>query len=101
MAERRVKEIGIRKANGAKTEDIIKLLTTDFTKLVIISFIFSAPVAWYIMRMWLENFVYKTNITIWIFVVAGVLALVIALLTVGYQSTKAALKNPVDALRYE
>jgi len=101
MAERRVKEIGIRKANGAKTEDIIKLLTKDFTKLVIISFILSAPVAWYIMRMWLENFVYKTNITIWIFVVAGVLALVIALLTVGYQSIKAALKNPVDALRYE
>ncbi len=101
MAERRVKEIGIRKANGAKTEDIIMLLTTDFTKLVIISFIVSAPVAWYIMRIWLENFVYKTNITIWIFVVAGVLALVIALLTVGYQSVKAALKNPVDALRYE
>jgi ABC-type antimicrobial peptide transport system permease subunit len=101
MAERRVKEIGIRKANGAKTEDIIMLLTTDFTKLVIISFIVSAPVAWYIMRMWLENFVYKTNITIWIFVVAGVLALVIALVTVGYQSVKAALKNPVDALRYE
>ncbi len=101
MAERRVKEIGIRKANGAKTEDIIMLLTTDFTKLVIISFIVSAPVAWYIMRVWLENFVYKTNISIWIFVVAGVLALVIALLTVGYQSVKAALKNPVDALRYE
>jgi ABC-type antimicrobial peptide transport system permease subunit len=101
MAERRVKEIGIRKVNGAKTEDIIQLLTTDFTKLVVISFILSAPVAWYIMRIWLENFVYKTNITIWIFVIAGVIALFIALLTVGYQSVKAAIKNPVDALRYE
>jgi ABC-type antimicrobial peptide transport system permease subunit len=101
MAERRVKEIGIRKVNGAKTIDIIKLLTTDFSKLVLISFVLSAPVAWYIMIMWLENFVYKTNISIWIFVIAGILALVIALLTVGYQSVKAAIKNPVDALRYE
>jgi len=101
MAERRVKEIGIRKANGAKTEDIFKLLTKDFTKLVIISFALTSPVAWYIMQRWLENFVYKTNITLWIFLFAGILALVIAWLTVGYQSIKAALKNPVEALRYE
>jgi len=101
MAERRIKEIGIRKANGAKTEDIIMLLTKDFTKLVIISFVLTSPVAWYIMQKWLENFVYKTNITLWIFFVAGVLALVIAWLTVGYQSINAALKNPVEALRYE
>ena len=101
MAERRVKEIGIRKANGAKIEDIVWLLSKDFAKLVIISFALSTPIAWYIMKMWLENFVYRTNITAWIFVIAGVMALVIALLTVSYQSTKAALKNPVEALRYE
>ncbi len=101
MAERRVKEIGIRKANGAKTEDIVKLLTKDFTKIVFIPFAFASPVAWYIMHKWLENFVYKTNITLGIFLFAGALALVIAWLTVGYQSIKAALKNPVEALRYE
>ena len=101
MAERRVKEIGIRKANGAKIEDIVWLLSKDFAKLVIISFILSTPLAWYIMKMWLENFVYRTNVTVWIFVLAGVMALFIALLTVGYQSVKAALRNPVEALRYE
>jgi ABC-type antimicrobial peptide transport system permease subunit len=101
MAERRVKEIGIRKANGASTKDIIKLLTKDFTFLVIISFMFTAPVAWYTMNKWLENFVYKTNISLWIFLLAGIMALVIAWLTVSYQSIKAAFRNPVDALRYE
>ena len=101
MAERRVKEIGIRKANGAKIEDIVWLLSKDFAKPVIISFILSTPLAWYIMKMWLENFVYRTNVTVWIFVLAGVMALFIALLTVGYQSVKAALRNPVEALRYE
>jgi putative ABC transport system permease protein len=101
MAERRVKEIGIRKANGAMTRDIIRLLTKDFTILVIISFILTAPVAWYIMNKWLENFVYKTNITLGVFMLAGCMALVIAWLTVSYQSIKAAIKNPVEALRYE
>lgn len=101
MAERRIKEIGIRKVNGAKIEDIVWLLSRDFARLVIISFVFSTPIAWYIMKMWLENFVYRTNITAWIFAIAGVLALVIALLTVSYQSAKAALKNPVETLRYE
>jgi ABC-type antimicrobial peptide transport system permease subunit len=101
MAERRVKEIGIRKVNGAMTQDIIKLLTRDFTLLVIISFIITAPIAWYIMRKWLENFVYRIDISPWIFILAGIMALVIAWLTVSYQSIRAAFRNPVDALRYE
>jgi ABC-type antimicrobial peptide transport system permease subunit len=101
MVEKRIKEIGIRKVNGASLQNIIGLLTKDFTKWVLLSFIIASPFAWYIMDNWLQNFEYRIDIAWWIFVLAGSIALIIAWLTVSFQSIKAALKNPVDALRYE
>jgi putative ABC transport system permease protein len=97
----RTKEIGIRKINGAKISEILTLLNLDFVKWVIIAFIIATPLAYYTMHIWLENFAYKTELSWWIFALAGLLALGIALLTVSYQSYKAAVKNPVESLRYE
>ncbi len=98
---KRTKEIGIRKVNGAKISEILTLLNKDFIKWVAIAFVIATPIAWFAMNKWLENFAYKTNLSWWIFALAGLLALAIALLTVSYQSWKAAVKNPVEALRYE
>jgi putative ABC transport system permease protein len=98
---RRTKEIGIRKVNGAKISEILAMLNKDFAKWVIIAFIIAAPVAYFAMHQWLENFAYKTELSWWIFALAGLLALGIALLTVSWQSWKAATRNPVEALRYE
>ena len=99
--EKRTKEIGIRKVNGASTSSVIFLLNKDFTALVVVSFIIAAPASWLIVQKWLSEFAYKTNITPWIFMASGILALTIALLTVSWQSWKAARRNPVEALRYE
>jgi putative ABC transport system permease protein len=96
-----VKEIGIRKINGAKVSEILTLLNKDFIKWVAIAFIIATPIAYYAMNKWLENFAYKTTLSWWIFALAGVLALGIALLTVSWQSWRAATRNPVEALRYE
>jgi putative ABC transport system permease protein len=101
IIQKRVKEIGIRKANGAALHNIIGLLTRDFTRWVILSFVIASPFAWYLMQNWLSHFAYRINISWWVFLLSGALALIIAWLTVGIQSVKAALKNPVDALRYE
>jgi putative ABC transport system permease protein len=101
MNERRTKEIGLRKVNGAKVAEVIILLNKDFVKWVSIAFLIAIPIAWFIMHKWLENFAYKTGLSWWIFVLAGVIALVIALLTVSWQSWRAATRNPVEALRYE
>jgi len=101
VIELKRKEIGIRKINGAKIGEVIFLLNKDFIRWVIIAFIIACPVAWLVMNKWLENFAYKTNLSLWIFALAGVMALGIALLTVSWQSWKAATKNPVEALRYE
>jgi len=101
IAELRTKEIGVRKVNGAKISEILALLNKDFVKWVIIAFVIATPVAWYAMNKWLENFAYKTSLSWWIFVLSGVLALGIALLTVSWQSWRAATRNPVEALRYE
>lgn len=100
-AESRNKEIGIRKVNGAKISEIIIMLNKGFIKWVALAYVIACPVAWYIMNKWLENFAYKTTLSWWIFVIAGVLAFGIALLTVSWQSWKAATRNPVEALRYE
>ena len=100
-SQRRTKEIGIRKVNGAKVSEILAMLNKDFIKWVAIAFIIATPVAYYVMQKWLENFAYKTNLSWWIFALAGLLALGIALLTVSWQSWKAATRNPVEALRYE
>ncbi len=95
------KEIGIRKVNGARISEILAMLNKDFVKWVAIAFIIATPIAWYTMNKWLENFAYKTELSWWIFALAGMLALGIALLTVSWQSWKAATRNPVEALRYE
>jgi putative ABC transport system permease protein len=100
-AERRTKEIGVRKVLGATAPGIVALLSKDFLKLVGIAFVVAAPVAWFAMNRWLEGFAYRIEIGPWVFVLAGALALVIALLTVSYQALKAALADPVRALRYE
>ena len=99
--QRRTKEIGIRKVNGAKVSEVMVMLNKDFVKWVAIAFVIATPVAWYAMNKWLENFAYKTELSWWIFALAGLLALGIALLTVSWQSWKAATRNPVEALRYE
>ncbi|NQU51316.1 MAG: ABC transporter permease [Bacteroidetes bacterium] len=98
---KRTKEIGVRKVNGAKTGEVIILLNQTFIKWVAVSFVIAAPITWFAMNKWLENFAYKTTISWWIFAGAGVFVLVIALITVSLQSFKAARKNPVEALRYE
>ena len=101
ISQQRTKEIGIRKVNGAKVSEILSLLNKDFVKWVIIAFVIATPVAYYAMNKWLENFAYKTTLSWWIFALAGFLALGIALLTVSWQSWRAATRNPVEALRYE
>ncbi|QGY44622.1 FtsX-like permease family protein [Maribellus comscasis] len=100
-SRRRVKEIGIRKVNGATISEILALLNKDFVMWVGISFVLAIPAGWYFMHKWLESFMYKTNLSWWIFSLAGIIALAIALVTVSIQSWKAASKNPVEALRYE
>jgi putative ABC transport system permease protein len=97
----RVKEIGIRKVNGAKVSEILTMLNRDFVKWVTFAFVIACPVAWYTMNNWLSNFAYKTDLSWWIFALAGAVAFSIALLTVSWQSWKAARRNPVEALRYE
>ena len=97
----RVKEIGIRKVNGARISEILAMLNKDFVKWVAIAFVIATPISYYAMNKWLENFAYKTELSWWIFALAGLLALGIALLTVSWQSWKAATRNPVEALRYE
>lgn len=97
----RVKEIGIRKVLGANVAGIVALLSRDFLTLVVIALLVASPIAWYVMNGWLENFAYRIDIQWWIFFLAGAMALVIAFLTVSYQSIRAALANPVKSLRNE
>jgi putative ABC transport system permease protein len=101
ISEMRTKEIGIRKVNGACVSEVMAMLNRDFVKWVVIAFVIATPIAYYAMHYWLENFAYKTELSWWIFALAGLLALGIALLTVSWQSWKAATRNPVEALRYE
>jgi len=97
----RVKEIGIRKINGARVSEVLLILNRDLIKWVVIAFVVATPVSWFIMHKWLENFAYKTSLSWWIFALTGVLALFITLVTVNWQSWRAATRNPVEALRYE
>jgi len=99
--QRQEKEIGIRKVNGARNSEILLMLNRDFVKWVLIGFVVATPLAYYAMNKWLENFAYKTTLSWWIFALSGLLALMIAMLTVSWKSWKAATKNPVEALRYE
>lgn len=100
-AEQRTKEIGIRKVLGATVSNIIGLLSKDFIKLVVISFVIAAPVAGYFMNKWLDGFAFKTDLSWWIFAVAGISALLVALLTISVQAISAALANPVKSLKTE
>src|SRR5664279_3786780 len=99
--QRRVKEIGIRKVNGAKISEILAMLNKEFINWVVIAFVISIPIAWYFMYKWLKSFAYKTDLSWWIFALGGLMALGIALLTVSWQSWRASSRNPVEALRYE
>ena len=101
IIEWRTKEIGIRKINGATVPEVMLLLNIDFVKWVVIAFIIAAPVSYFSMHKWLESFAYKTGLSVWIFVIAGLIASGIALLTVSWQSWRAATRNPVYALRNE
>ncbi|MBO0948388.1 ABC transporter permease [Fibrella forsythiae] len=100
-AERRTKEIGIRKVLGASVSSIIQLLSADFLTLVALSFLVAFPAAWYVMREWLQNYPYRVDISIWTFVAASALAILVAFLTVSFQSITTALTNPIKSLRSE
>ncbi len=101
MAEQRTKEIGIRKVMGASARSIVLLLSKGYTKLILLALIVAIPVSYFAMRQWLSDFAYRTDMSVWVFAGAGAAALLIAWLAVSYQSLKAALANPVDALRNE
>jgi hypothetical protein len=101
MAESRTKEIGIRKVLGASVTGIVALLSKDFLKLVIVSFVIASPIAWWMMKGWLKNFPYHISIGWWIFILAGVITVFVALGTVCYQAIKAAMMKPVESLRTE
>jgi len=101
IVTRRTKEIGIRKVNGANYSDILVLIFKAFVTWILLGLLLATPISLYTMQQWLQNFAYKTSISGWTFILAGVIALVIALLTVGWQTYRAATKNPVEALRYE
>ncbi|MDM9632712.1 ABC transporter permease [Robiginitalea aurantiaca] len=97
----RKKEIGIRKVNGATITQVLTLLNKDFVKWIALAFIIAVPVSWYVMNQWLEGFAYRTALSWWIFALAGITALLIALLTVSWQSFRAAIANPVESIRDE
>ncbi len=101
VAEQKTKEIGIRKVLGASVASIVLLLSKEFTKLVLVATLVAWPLAYFAMRLWLQDFAYRIDLSVWIFLLAGAIALLIAWLTVSWQAVKAALANPIEALRYE
>jgi putative ABC transport system permease protein len=100
-AQRRVKEIGVRKVLGASVPHVVALLSKDFLKLVLIALVLAVPIAWYLMNEWLKDFAYRINIEWWIFLVAALIAIIIAFITISTQAIKAAISNPVKSLRTE
>jgi putative ABC transport system permease protein len=101
LVARRTKEIGIRKVNGAIVFNILLMFNSNFIKWFAIAFIIACPLAWVCMNKWLENFVYRTELELWVFAAAGITVLIVTLATVCIQSWRVATRNPVEALRYE
>jgi putative ABC transport system permease protein len=99
--QQKIKEIGVRKVNGATVFEIIKMLNKDFVKWVLIAFVIAVPIAYYAMNKWLETFAYRIDLSWWIFVLAGILALIIALATVSWNTFISARRNPVKSLMHE
>ena len=97
----RTKEIGIRKVLGASTQNVVYILSKDFMMLVIVAFILAVPVSWWIMHSWLQDYAYRININWWVFIVAGIISVSIALITISVQAIRAAMSNPVKSLRTE
>ena len=101
MISKRTREIGVRKVFGASASSLFILVFSDLTKLILIAFVIAVPVSYLLIFRWLQNFAYKTGVSIWIFVTAGIIALLIAWLTICYQAIRAANTNPAKALRRE
>jgi len=101
IAEQRTKEIGIRKVLGASVTNIVRMLSTDFVKLVMLAFVIATPIAWWFMSKWLQDFAFRIELSWWIFAVTGIVALLIALITLSFQAIRAAIANPVDSLKTE
>ena len=101
MVSKRTKEIGIRKVLGANSIQVVRLISTELLKLVSIGFFLAIPLAWFLMNQWLQEFAYKTEISWWVFLITGLIALAIALATVSSQALRAANLNPVKSLRSE
>ncbi len=99
--EQRFKEIGIRKVLGSSVPQIVGLLSKDFLKLIVVSFLIAFPLGYYVMNNWLQDFEYRTELHWWVFVVAGLVTVIIAFLTISYRSIQAALMNPVKSLKTE
>jgi ABC-type antimicrobial peptide transport system permease subunit len=101
MASARIKEIGVRKVLGASVISISVLLSKDFVRLVIIAVLIASPIAWWVMNKWLSSYDYRINISAWVFIIAGSMAILIALATVSFQAIRAARANPTKSLRTE
>ena len=101
MANQKTKEIGVRKALGASVESIVFLFSKEFFILILIGFVLASPAVWFVMNKWLENFAYKISIGPLVFITGLAITLVVAILTVGYKSFRAAIVNPINSLRYE
>ena len=101
MAQQRTKEIGIRKVLGASVTTIVSLLSRDFLKPVLLAIVIASPIAYYFMHQWLQDFAYSVRLSWWIFLLAGLAAIVIALATIGFQTVRAAIANPVKSLKTE
>ncbi len=98
---RKTKEIGIRKVLGATVKGIVFLLSKDFLKVVVLALLIASPIAWYFMNNWLQDFAYRINISWWVFALAGLIAIIVAFLTISFKALKAANANPVKNLRTE